>query len=326
MTTDQIGSRTGVNDAPTAKRGHRSVTSNRWGRGRRMRESSVDRIFLIVVYLLLLTFLAVVLVPLLYIVASSFSDPTAVSSGQVMLWPVDFTLRGYQVVLADAQILAGFANSLFYTVAGTLISVVLTVAIAYPLSRIDFPGGGLITRLVVFTMLFAGGVIPTYLVVQSLGMLDTRWALLLPQAVGVWQVIIARTYFRHSIPGELVEAAEMDGASDLRVLWSIVLPLAKPMLAVIALMYAITQWNSYFDALLYLKSADLYPLQLVLRNILILNQLGGGLGDTQALEHQRLANLLKYSLIVVSTVPVLLIYPFVARYFTKGILIGAVKG
>jgi putative aldouronate transport system permease protein len=325
MTTDQIGSRSG---ARTTARS--TVTgpaaSKRRGRGRRMRETTVDRVFLTVVYLLLLTFLGVVLVPLLYILASSFSDPAAVSSGRVLLWPVDFTLRGYQIVLADTQILTGFANSLFYTVVGTLISVTLTVAIAYPLSRTDFPGGGLITRLVVFTMLFAGGVIPTYLVVQSLGMLDTRWALLLPQAVGVWQVIIARTYFRYSIPQELVEAAEMDGASDLRVLWSIVLPLAKPMLAVIALMYAITQWNSYFDALLYLKSDDLYPLQLILRNILILNQQGGGLGDTQQLEHQQLANLLKYSLIVVSTVPVLLIYPFVARHFTKGVMIGAVKG
>lgn len=318
--THPTGRRPGV-DAGTEKR-----ASMRRGRGHRMRETGVDRVFLAIVYLLLLTFLAVVLVPLLYILASSFSDPVAVSSGRVLLWPVDPTLRGYEVVLRDAQILTGFANSLFYTVVGTLISVTLTVAIAYPLSRADFPGSSVITRLVVFTMLFAGGVIPTYLVVQSLGMLDTRWALLLPQAVGVWQVIIARTYFRHAIPVELIEAAEMDGASDLRVLWSIVLPLAKPMLAVIALMYAITQWNSYFDALLYLKSADLYPLQLILRNILILNQSGGGLGDTQLLEHQQLANLLKYSLIVVSTVPVLLIYPFVARYFTKGVMIGAVKG
>ncbi|WP_433558499.1 carbohydrate ABC transporter permease [Pseudonocardia xinjiangensis] len=301
------------------------ATEGRRSRGG-MRESGVDRIFMIVVYLLLLTFLAVVVVPLLYILASSFSDPNAVSSGRVLLWPVDFTLRGYQVTLADPQVLSGFANSVFYTVVGTLISVTLTVAIAYPLSRTDFVGGGVITRLVVFTMLFAGGVIPTYLVVQSLGMLDTRWALLLPQAVGVWQVIIARTYFRYSIPIELVEAAEMDGASDLRVLWSIVLPLAKPMLAVIALMYAIAQWNSYFDALLYLKSDDLYPLQLILRNILILNQDGGGLGATEALERQQLADLLRYSLIVVSTVPVLLIYPFVARYFSKGIMIGAVKG
>ena len=163
--------------------------------------------------------------------------------------------------------------------------------------------------------------------VQQLGLLDTRWSLLLPQAIGVWQVIIARTYFRSAIPDELAEAAQLDGCSDLRFLWSVVLPLAKPLIAVVALMYAILQWNSYFDALIYLKSSDLYPLQLVLRNILILNTTSGGSMDAGVmLQRQQLADLLKYSLIVVSSVPVLLIYPFVARYFTKGIMIGAVKG
>jgi putative aldouronate transport system permease protein len=176
-------------------------------------------------------------------------------------------------------------------------------------------------------MLFTGGLIPTYLVVQSAGLLDTRWALIIPQAIGVWQVIIARTYFRTAIPDELVEAAELDGCGDLRFLWSVVIPLAKPMIAVVALMYAIMQWNSYFDALIYLKNPDLFPLQLVLRNILILNTTGGGAVDASVmLQRQQLADLLKYSLIVVASVPVLLIYPFVARYFTKGIMIGAVKG
>ncbi len=163
--------------------------------------------------------------------------------------------------------------------------------------------------------------------VQSAGLLDTRWALIIPQAIGVWQVIIARTYLRTAIPEELVEAAQLDGCGDLRFLWSVVIPLAKPMIAVVALMYAIMQWNSYFDALIYLKSPDLFPLQLVLRNILILNTTGGGAVDaTVVLQRQELADLLKYSLIVVASVPVLLIYPFVARYFTKGIMIGAVKG
>jgi putative aldouronate transport system permease protein len=175
-------------------------------------------------------------------------------------------------------------------------------------------------------MLFAGGIIPTYLVVQQLGLLDTRWALILPQAVGVWQVIIAVVFFRSSIPDELYEAAQLDGASDLRFLWSVVLPLSKPLLAVIALMYAIFQWNSYFDALLYLRDPDLYPLQLVLRNVLILNQATPGMDATAQIERQQLADLLKYSLIVISTVPVMLIYPFVARYFNKGIMLGAVKG
>ena len=281
---------------------------------------------MVAVYILLTTFLLCVLLPLLYIVASSFSDPLAVSSGRVTFWPIDFTLEGYERALSDSSILTGFGNSLIYTLAGTAISVVLTVAIAYPLSRSDLWGRRGITLFVVFTMLFAGGIIPTYLVVQNLGMLDTRWALILPQAIGVWQVIIAVAFFRSSIPDELYEAAQLDGASDLRFLWTVVLPLSKPLLAVIALMYAIFQWNSYFDALLYLRDPSLYPLQLVLRNVLILNQAAPGLDAAAALERQQLADLLKYSLIVISTVPVMLVYPFVARFFNKGILVGAVKG
>lgn len=293
----------------------------------RVRDSGVDRLFMACVYLLLITFLAVVLLPLIYILASSFSSPNAVSSGRVWLWPVDFSIRGYEVALSNPQIVTGFANSLFYTVVGTVVSVVLTIAIAYPLSRKDFYGRNVITAFIVFTMIFAGGLIPTYLVVQKLGLLDTRWALIVPGAIGVWQVIIARAYLRNSIPDSLYEAAEIDGASSLRVLWSVVLPLAKPMIAVVALMYAIGQWNAYFDALLYLKSDDLYPLQLVLRNVIILNtQAGGQMDAAIMMQRQQLADLLKYSLIVISTVPVLLIYPFVARYFTKGIMIGAIKG
>ena len=293
---------------------------------RRIKESPTDRVFMIAVYILLTTFLLCVLLPLLYIVASSFSDPLAVSSGRVTFWPIDFTLEGYERALSDSSILTGFGNSLIYTLAGTAISLVLTVAIAYPLSRSDLWGRRGITLFVVFTMLFAGGIIPTYLVVQNLGLLDTRWALILPQAVGVWQVIIAVAFFRSSIPEELYEAAQLDGASDLRFLWTVVLPLSKPLLAVIALMYAIYQWNSYFDALLYLRDPSLYPLQLVLRNVLILNQAAPGLDAAAALERQQLADLLKYSLIVISTVPVMLVYPFVARFFNKGILVGAVKG
>ncbi|MBW8762016.1 MAG: carbohydrate ABC transporter permease [Microbacterium sp.] len=292
----------------------------------RIKEPVVDRWFMAGVYILLTTFLLVVLLPLVYIVASSFSDPLAVSSGRVTFWPIDFTLEGYQRALSDSSILTGFGNSLFYTIAGTAISLVLTVAIAYPLSRQDFWGRRGITVFVVFTMLFAGGIIPMYLVVQNLGLLDTRWAIILPQAIGVWQVIIAVAFFRSSIPDELYEAAQLDGASDLRFLFSTVLPLSKPLLAVIALMYAIFQWNSYFDALLYLRNPDLFPLQLVLRNVLILNQAAPGLDAAAAMERQQLADLMKYSLIVISTVPVMLVYPFVARFFNKGILIGAVKG
>jgi putative aldouronate transport system permease protein len=299
----------------------------RAARARRIREPRSDRIFLFCVYLLLVVLFAVVLLPLLYIVASSFSSPAAVSSGRVLFWPVEFSLRGYNAVFENPQIVQGYANSLFYTVVGTIVSVTMTVAIAYPLSRRTLVGRNVVMTLILFTMLFTGGLIPTYLVVQQVGLLDTRWALIVPQAIGVWQVIIARTYFRTAIPDELVEAAQLDGCGDLRFLWSVVIPLAKPMIAVVALMYAIMQWNSYFDALIYLKNPDLFPLQLVLRNILILNTTGGGAVDASVvIQRQELADLLKYSLIVVASVPVLLIYPFVARYFTKGILIGAVKG
>nr|WP_314843450.1 carbohydrate ABC transporter permease [uncultured Microbacterium sp.] len=294
--------------------------------GVKVKETRADRVFVISAYILLSVFLLVVLLPLLNIVASSLSSPQAVSSGRVLFWPVDFTLRGYTEALGNPAILRGFGNSVFYTVLGTLISVAGTVAIAYPLSRSNLFGRKVLTGGVVFTMLFSGGVIPMYIVVQSLGLLDTRWSMLLPNAIGVWQVIIAMVFFRSSIPDEVYEAAQLDGASELRILWTIVLPLAKPLIAVIALMYAIMQWNSYFDALLYLRSADLQPLQLVLRGILILNDTGGG-GDLAAqLERRELADLLKFSTVIIATVPMLIVYPFVAKHFSKGIMVGAVKG
>lgn len=312
-------------ESPRARRSARPAVASK--KTRRIRESASDRALLVVIYLGLTLAVLVVLLPLLFILASSFSSPQAVTAGRVLLWPVDFTLQGYQTVLADPQVLLGYANSLFYMVAGTLISTTLTVCLAWPLSRRTFMGRNVIMGLLLFTMLFSGGLIPTYMVVQNLGMLDTRWALLLPQAIAVWQVIIARTFFKSAIPEELVEAASLDGSSDLRFLWSVVLPLSKPLIAVIALMYAIGQWNGFFDALLYLKSSDLFPLQLVLRNILVLNATNGGTNDLAAqAQNQELVNLLKYSLIVITSVPVLVIYPFVARYFNKGVLIGSVKG
>ncbi len=293
----------------------------------RIRESIGDRIFLFFVYLFLLVVLLIVLYPLVYVVSSSFSSPAAVSSGKVWLYPVDFSLRGYQVALGNPQIITGYANSLYYTIFGTLISVTLTVLVAYPLSRRTLFGRDAIMIFIVFTMIFYGGLIPTYLVVKNLGMIDTRWALLIPQAIAAWQVIIARTFFQVSIPEELAEAAELDGCSDLRFLWSVVLPLSKPILAVLVLMYAVGQWNAYFDALLYLKSAALHPLQLVLRSILILNTTTSGSMEASVMvERQQMADLLKYSLIVVGSLPVLLIYPFAQRYFVKGMLIGSVKG
>lgn len=294
---------------------------------KKIRDPFSDRILVIVITVMLGIVLLLVLMPIVFIVANSFSSPRAVSSGQVTFWPVDFSLVAYQEVLTNPQVLQGYYNSLIYAVAGTLISVALTVAIAYPLSRATFFGRNVLMSGLLFTMLFSGGLIPTYLVVQDLGMLNTRWALLIPNAIGVWQVIIARTFFVHSIPNELYEAAMLDGASELRFLWSVVLPLSKPLLAVLALMYAIFQWNSYFDALVYLKDPNLFPLQIVLRNIIILNTTTAASGDIgQGLDQRELANVLKYALIVVSSLPVLIIYPFIARHFTKGVMVGAIKG
>ncbi|GAA1626441.1 carbohydrate ABC transporter permease [Kribbella alba] len=290
-------------------------------------ETRGDRIFLFGVKTMLWIALILVLIPLIYVVANSFSSASAVSAGRVFLWPVEPSLRAYQQALSDPQILQGYYNSLIYAIGGTFISVTLTIAIAYPLSRRTFFGRNVIMSLLLFTMLFSGGLIPTYLVVQDMGLLNTRWAMVIPSAIGVWQVIIARTFFRSTIPDELYEAAVLDGASDLRFLWSVVLPLSKPVIAVIALMYAIFQWNTYFDALIYLKDPGLYPLQIVLRNVLILNSATGSSNDlAQQLEQQQLANVLKYALIVISSLPVLLIYPFIARHFTKGVMVGAVKG
>jgi putative aldouronate transport system permease protein len=290
-------------------------------------ETRADQIFLIGIKVMLTIALIAVLIPLIYVVANSFSSASAVSAGRVFLWPAEPSLRAYREALSDPQILKGYYNSLIYAIGGTFISVTLTIAIAYPLSRKTFFGRNVIMSLLLFTMLFSGGLIPTYLVVQDLGLLNTRWAMVIPSAIGVWQVIIARTFFRSTIPDDLYEAAVLDGASDLRFLWSVVLPLSKPVIAVIALMYAIFQWNTYFDALIYLKDPGLYPLQIVLRNILILNSTTGSASDVaQQLERQQLANVLKYALIVISSLPVLLIYPFIARHFTKGVMVGAVKG
>lgn len=293
----------------------------------KIRESFGDRLFLSGTYIFLVLVLLVVLYPLVYVVSASLSSPLAVSSGRVWLIPVEFSLKGYQVALQNPQILTGYANSVYYTFFGTLISVVLTVLLAYPLSRRRLVGRNAIMFFITFTMIFSGGLIPTYLVVKQMGMIDTRWSLLIPQAVAAWQVIIARTFFQMNIPDELAEAAELDGCSDLNFLIKIVIPLSMPIIAVLVLMYAVSQWNAYFDALMYLKQASMQPLQLVLRSILILNTTTSGSMDAKTmLERQQLADLLKYTLIVVGSLPVLVLYPFVQRYFVRGMLIGSIKG
>jgi putative aldouronate transport system permease protein len=270
----------------------------------------------------------VIAYPLIYVVAASFSSPQAVISGKVWLWPVQPTLRAYRAVFANGQLLTGFVNSTIYMVLGTAISLVLTVFAAYPLSRKELGGRGLINGLFLFTMIFSGGMIPSYLLVKDLGLRDTIWSMVLPSAFSVWNMLIARTYFETTIPDELYEAAELDGCSDFRFLGRIVLPLSGPILAVIGLYYAVGLWNGYFNALLYIDSQRLYPLQLVLRNILVLGNIDiSMLQDFEAMTRkQGLADLLKYAVIVVASLPVMVMYPFVQRFFVKGVMVGAMKG
>jgi multiple sugar transport system permease protein/putative aldouronate transport system permease protein len=291
-------------------------------------DRGIDRAFTIVNYAILTLFLAAVAYPLIYVFSASFSDPSAVISGKMWLWPVDVTLDGYRAVFRNSRITVGFQNSLFYTVAGTLVSVVLTILAAYPLSRKDLAGRNIIMFFFVFTLLFGGGLIPTYLVVREVGMLNTRWALIIPTALSVYNMIITRTFFQSTIPDELLEAAQIDGCSDFRFVRDVVIPLSGPIIAVNALFYAVNQWNQYFNALIYLTRPDLFPLQLILREILVQNQVDlSQITDVdQLMQRQNLQDLLKYSLIVVASAPVLIIYPFVQKHFVRGVLIGSLKG
>jgi putative aldouronate transport system permease protein len=291
-----------------------------------IRESVGDRLFLGLIYIFLAVVLIITLYPLIFIVSSSFSSPAAVSGGRVWLWPVEATLVGYKQALQNSMMVTGYMNSLIYTSVGTLISVSLTTMLAFPLSRKTFFGRNGLMVFIVFTMLFSGGLIPTYLVVKAVGLIDTRWALWLPNAIWVWQVIIARTFFQTSIPDELAEASEIDGCSDMRFILSVVIPLSKPIIAVLALMYAVGQWNAYFDALIYLKRDSLFPLQLFLRSILIQNANSVSIDAASIADKNQMLSLMRYSIIVLSSLPVLLIYPFVQRYFVQGILIGSIKG
>jgi putative aldouronate transport system permease protein len=295
---------------------------------RTIKESPGDRLFLCGIYVFLGAIMLIVFYPLLYIVSASFSAPQAVIEGRVWLFPVEPTLLGYKTVFQHHQVITGYLNSAFYTFFGTLINVILTIMLAYPLSKRNFYGRNLIMIVLVVTMLFEGGLIPYYLTIKNLGILDTRWAMLLPQAMAVWQVIIARTFFQMTIPDELTEAAELDGCSNIGFIWRVVLPLSKPIIAVLVLMYSVHHWNSYFDALIFLRSAELFPLQIILRNILILNSVDtAAMKDaSEMLARQGLKDLLKFSLIVVASAPILLIYPFVQKHFVKGIMIGSLKG
>ncbi|MBG9451249.1 sugar ABC transporter permease [Cytobacillus firmus] len=292
------------------------------------RRSKEDKVFDIINVSLVAIILILVVYPLYFIVIASFSDPNMIYDGKVWLLPKELTFEGYERIFQDSKIWLGYKNSIVYTVVGTIVNVSFTLMASYALSRKDLYGRNVIMFLFLMTMFFSGGLIPTYLVVKNLGLLNTMWALILPKAVAVWNVIVAKTFFETSIPNELLEAAKMDGCSDAKFFWKIVLPLSKPIVAVMVLFYAVGHWNSYFDALIYLNNENLYPLQLILRNILIQNEASTMMiSDLESLAaKQRVSELIKYGVIIVASIPLLIVYPFVQKYFVKGVMIGGIKG
>ena len=285
-----------------------------------------DKVFNWVILILMGLYAFVTLLPLLHVLANSFSSADAVNRGAVGLWPVEFSLESYARVFREESILRGYMNTLIYTAVGTVLQLVLQFTAAYPLSRRDLKGRNFFSFYFVLTMFVNGGLIPTYLVVKALGMLNTRWAMIIPGCVGIYNLIIIRTYITSSIPWELQEAAMIDGCSNVRLFWSIVLPLCKPILAVMTLYAIVGYWNAYFNSLMYMWNDDLYPLQRVLQNILIANDTGNIGGSIGSGEQALLSESLKYVTIVVSSAPILFLYPFFQRFFERGLMVGGVKG
>lgn len=288
-----------------------------------------DRIFNIINISILTLFFIIVLYPLVYVLSASISDPLLVAQGKMWLYPKRITYEGFERVLRHKELWMSYRNTIFYTISGTIINLLLTLTCAYALSRKDFVGRKFFTLLFVFTMYFSGGLIPTYLLVKSLGFYNTIWSMIIPGAVATWNIIIARTYFQTSIPIELKESAEIDGCSNTRLFVSIVLPLSLPIVSVLALFYGVGHWNAYFGAFIYLSNRKLFPLQLILREILILNQTMDFMSSSDVetmIEQIRIAEIIKYSVMIVSTLPIILVYPFLQKYFVKGVMIGSIKG
>ncbi|RAR44580.1 carbohydrate ABC transporter permease [Paenibacillus sp. MDMC362] len=299
-----------------------------------MKESKWDKIFLGSVYIYLSIALIVVLYPLIYILSASISSPQQVNSGAMWLFPKEITWAGYQLVFENPKIWNGYLNTIVYTGIGTLLNLAVTLPAAYALSRSDLVGRQLFLGFILFTMFFTGGLVPTYLVIRNLGLINTMGALILPVAASVWNIIVARTFFQTTIPKELQEAAYMDGCTNLKLFVRIILPLSAPIIAVMALFYGVSHWNSYFPSLIYLNDESKYPLQMVLRQILVLQEMtaettGAAIsGDAARAMSSKAetASLIKYGVIVVSTLPIVALYPFLQRYFVQGVMIGSVKG
>lgn len=285
-----------------------------------------DKMFDIVNYGLLGLIALCVLYPLYFIIIASFSDPVAINNGRVGFWPVGFNTTGYEKIFENMKIWRSYSNTIFYTVAGTGINIVLTMMLAYPLSRKKFFAKTPLMIFVMFTMYFQGGLIPTYLWINDLNLYNTPWVMVLLPAINVFNLIIAINFIKNNIPEELYEAAAIDGCSHIKFFARIVLPLSKTIIVVLVLYYGVAHWNEFMNGLIYLRDEGLYPLQLTLRNILLQNQ-ASGLGDVDSIiEQQKAAELIKYGVIIVSTLPVLVIYPFLQKHFEKGVMVGSVKG
>ena len=294
----------------------------------RIRYGRTDAWFYAVVTILITLLLITVLYPIIFVVSASFSSGEAVSTGKVYLFPVDVSLEGYEAVFRNKNIGTGYLNTIKYTLAGTLINVVMTMLCAYPMSRPDMPLRKTLMFIFCFTMYFGGGLVPSYILNRDLGLVNTFWVMVIPGAMSVYNMILTRTSIQSNIPKELLEAATLDGCTDFQYFIRIVLPLSKAILAVITLYYAVGHWNNYFGAMIYLNDTDKMPLQIFLREILVAGQVEAEMMvDADSYEaYAQLADLLKYSLIMVSTVPIMLVYPFIQKYFVKGVMIGSLKG
>lgn len=293
----------------------------------KIRESLWDRIFMAVVYFVVFACAFICLYPLYLVVINSFSDPDAVANGETFFWIADFTMEGYELAFSNDDLIRGYANSLFYLVAGTLMNLILTIPAAYALSKKRLMGRGFFMVFLLITMYVSGGTIPTFIVVKNLGLLDTRWAVILSSGIATSNLIIARTFFQSSIPAELEESAEIDGATTMQTFIKIVLPLSKAMLGVITLYYAVGRWNEYISALYYQPTADeMWPLQMVLRRILLLTKQLANYNPELAEYYAELANQMKYAVVVIASAPLLIVYPFIQKYFDKGVMMGSLKG
>ena len=295
----------------------------------RIRLSTEDRVFGIVTYFLATLFMLVCAYPLIYVLSASISNPALIVSGKIVLLPKEIQFRAYEAVFKSEDVLLGYKNAVFYAFAGTAINIALTTAGAYVLSRPDLWGRTAVTFLISFTMFFSGGMIPTYITIKNLGMINTVWAMLLPGAISATNLLIMRNFFTHSVPQEIIEAAYVDGCSNIGTLCRIVLPVSGSIIAVMIIFYFVGHWNAYFSAMIYLNDKKLYPLQVFLREILIQNQLGdmsGGADTVNQAEMTLLYEALKFAVITVATLPIMLVYPFLQRYFVKGVMIGSIKG